>query len=80
MVSCSEDKLIKIWNSQSPYSIVKILQGHTNKVCSVVELRSNKLLLSGSTYDSTLRFWNTQTYQCESIIRKVFCAYQKKVY
>ena len=53
---------------------IKSLGGHTNKIVSLIELNSGKLI-SGS-YDSTLRIWDLNSEKEEKIINtkcKVFC-------
>lgn len=70
--SCSNDKTIKIWNSNPPYNLIKVLTGHQLSVDSIIKLKKRELLVSGS-YDKTLRFWNLNSYQCETIMNDISC-------
>ena len=72
IVSCSWDTNIKVWNSNNPYNLIKTLNGHTNEVKSIIQLKDKDILISGSG-DHTLRKWNLLTYQCDKIIDKVDC-------
>ena len=73
IASCSDDKTIKIWNSNHPYNLIKELNGHTDYVSSIIQLKDKDILISGSA-DDTLRKWNLLTYQCMKIINNVDCA------
>ena len=77
MASCSWDKTIRIWNSDS-FELIKILEGHTFIVRSVIQLKGKDILLSGSN-DNTLRIWNLSTYQCIGIVTKVYCYYKNSM-
>ena len=72
IASCSDDETIKIWNSNNPYNLIKTLNGHTNYVRSIIQLKDKDILISGSD-DKTLRKWNLLTYQCDKIIDSVDC-------
>ncbi len=58
MASCSDDKLIKVWNlsSQSPEPL-QVLQGHEGPVNSVSFSNSGDMLVSGSS-DKKIIVWN----------------------
>ena len=51
---------------------MKTLNGHTDYVYSIIQLKDKDILISGS-WDNTLRKWNLLTYQCDKIINKVKC-------
>ena len=65
-------KTIKIWNSNPPYNLIKVLTGQQFSVDSIIKLKKRELLVSGS-YDKTLRFWNLNSYQCETIMNDIYC-------
>ena len=51
-----KNKNPEIKNEKNKFSCVKTLMGHTNKIVSLIELESGKLV-SGS-YDNTIRIWD----------------------
>lgn len=68
--SCSLDQTIKIWKGDKEYSAtpIKVLEGHTAEVLSLLYLKNRDLLISSSE-DFTIRVWNLDTYQnTQSII------------
>ena len=70
--SCSDDKTIRIWNSNSPYQCLKIIQGHTDGVISIIELKNKKYIVSCGR-DCTVIFWNSLTYENEKVIKDIYC-------
>lgn len=70
--SCSQDKTIKIWNSDHPYNLICVLEGHTNDVYSILQVKGKNILASGS-YDNTLRLWNISSYQCKRVVSNIKC-------
>ena len=71
IASCSLDLTIKIWNHSSPYNLIKVLEGHTRWVSSIVGLKNQLFLISISYYDKTLRVWDLKSYQCQTVITNV---------
>lgn len=77
IATCSWDKKIIIFKKSKPYSDIATLEGHTEKVTSILQLKNKNILVSGSTdKDSTLRIWNLTTYKNEKIINKIQCCYR----
>ena len=72
MASCSNDKKIKIFQSDSPYKELKIIEGHNSGVCSILELSNKKFIISCG-FDKTVRFWDNNTYTCIKIINNISC-------
>ena len=72
IASCSSDQTIKVWNSKPPYNLIKSLNGHSNYVISIIQLKHQDIIISGSE-DKTLRKWNSAIYQCNQIINNVSC-------
>jgi WD40 repeat protein len=55
ILSGSEDKTIKVWDSKS-FHLITTLIGHTKSVNTLVIIASNKNIVSGSDYvDQTIR-------------------------
>ena len=76
IASCSYDySIIKIWKSNPPYSDtpIKVLEGHSNSVTSLLYIKERDVMISGS-HDETLRIWNMSTYQCDKVIEGVKCS------
>ena len=69
---CSLDETIRVWQSKEPYKEIKILQGHTDAVRCIIQLKGKEKLVSGS-WDQTIRIWNLLTYICEKSIPNVDC-------
>ena len=59
IASCSDDKTIKIWKSEPPYSDtpIKVLEGYCDCVNSLLYIKESDIMISGS-WDKTLRLWN----------------------
>jgi WD40 repeat protein len=75
LASGSDDQTIRLWDVRDG-TCQKVLQGHTDRVCSVqfspvdVSLPSsaNPLLVSGS-QDETIKLWNPTTGDCLKTLR-----------
>lgn len=63
IISCSEDKTIKIWNYET-YSLINTLSNHTESATSLEHIANTKFILSGS-IDKSIKIWNYET--CELI-------------
>ncbi|KAJ3257763.1 hypothetical protein HDU77_002559 [Chytriomyces hyalinus] len=68
IVSCSFDRTIKIWNSQSA-SCERTLVGHTDSVMSCDVSQDNRFICSGAA-DNTVRLWDFTTGACVAVIKK----------
>lgn len=79
MASCSSDGTIKVWNWEQPFNIIKTLSGHTAPICSIIELKNKKYIVSGSYDDKSLKFWDTQNYKCEHNIDNVTCWFRNSL-
>ena len=81
IASCSEDKKINIWKSNPPYSDspIKVLEGHSFFVTSLLYIKERDILISGSR-DDTLHLWNMSTYQCDKVIEGVDCCFTNSLY
>lgn len=79
--SCSRDNKIKIWKGTPPYNStpIKVLEGHTNYIISILYVKEKDLLVSAST-DKTLRLWSISTYQCISIITDISICWINALY
>ena len=81
IASCSADKTIKIWKSNPPYSDtpIKVLEGHSSYVNSLLYIKERDIMISGS-FDGTLRLWNMSTYQCITVIKGIYCCNTNSLY
>lgn len=76
--SCSSDKTIKIWDSS--LNCIKTLTGHSKQVNSIIQTRDRKYIVSAnSADDNTLRFWNSETYDCEEVLQDVPCCFRNNL-
>lgn len=62
IVSCSKDKTIRIWDTETG-KCINVLNGHTMEVYSASFSPNGKLLASGSE-DKTVRIWDVETGKC----------------
>ena len=76
MGTCSADNTIKIWNSNKPYNLSSKLEGHTDWVNSIIQLKGKEILVSGSGGDDgSLRIWCLKTYKCNKVLKNILCCY-----
>jgi len=68
LVSCSNDKTIKLWDMQTG-GVVRTFQGHTDWVYSVSISADCTTIASGSR-DKTIRLWDIQTGECHYTIKQ----------
>ena len=74
--TCSNDKSVKIWNSEYPYDFIHKFDKHTDDVNSIIQLRNKEVLVSASSKkDSTFRTWDLNVYSEIYAIKKVQCSY-----
>ena len=58
VASCSDDKMIKIWNTNT-WSLIKTLSGHTSNVFQIDQIDSDTLV--SASMDMTYRVWSIST-------------------
>ena len=46
IASCSEDKIIKIWNSNHPYNLIQTFRDDTYSIFSIIQLNGKEKLIS----------------------------------
>ncbi|CUM62597.1 uncharacterized protein PRCAT00000149001 [Priceomyces carsonii] len=75
LITCSDDKTIKVWDYQTK-SCVAVLEGHLSNVSFAIFHPELPLIVSGSE-DGTVRFWNSNTFKLEKSINysleRVWC-------
>ena len=81
IATCSDDQTIKIWKSNKPYSDtpIKVLEGHSDKVTSLLYIKERDIMISGSV-DRTILLWNMSSYQCNKTIKGVSCCWTTALY
>lgn len=65
LVSCSNDKTIKIWDDTNNYESVQTLLDNTESVISVIEMNNYFVSVSSK---SSLNIWEKLTYECKGKI------------
>ncbi len=62
-IVCGGDKTIKIWQSESPYSFIANITGHTDWIMELAIL-PNSNIVSGSA-DTNIKIWQSESpYSC----------------
>ena len=81
IATCAGSSEIKIWNTKPPYSDtpIKVLEGHSDSVISLLYIKERDIMLSSSR-DDTLHLWNMSTYQCDKVIEGVYCYFTNSLY
>lgn len=67
LASCADDNLIKIWDINKTFQLLKTLQGHISAVHSLLHKKEMQALISASN-DETIRIWSISNWQCLKII------------
>jgi WD40 repeat protein len=70
LISGSDDKIIKIWHSET-FKLIRELLGHSD-IINCLEMRYDDTLLSGSS-DKTIRLWNMRKNECLKVIKLDGC-------
>ena len=65
MVSCSEDKSIKIWDKATG-DCIKTLLGHSDAVFSIAILSNNRIV--SCSLDKSIRIWDVELGECIKIL------------
>ena len=78
MASCSDDSKIKIWNSNPPYNLLKILQENCDNMQSIIQSNNKELLLS-TTANNLINIWNISTYMKETTITDIEHGYHNSL-
>ncbi|KAL6942413.1 hypothetical protein ACO0QE_003588 [Hanseniaspora vineae] len=66
LLTCSDDRTIKVWDYQTK-SCVATLEGHLTNVSYAIFHPTLPIIISGSE-DSTLKIWNSTTYKLEKTL------------
>jgi len=67
IVSGSSDSTVRVWEVATGQQ-VRVLEGHTNWVCSVAWSRDGQYIVSGS-LDKTVRIWEADVQVCTHVGR-----------
>lgn len=75
MASSSNDNKIKIWKKSKPYCLIQIIERNIKNEghIYIYSPRNSEVLFA--MYDNDLCIWNLLTYQCETIINKIYNYY-----
>ena len=73
LISCSEDKTIKIWNMNNNNYIFKTDLITNENVNSIIHIK-NYEILSSSSIEFKIKFWNLKTLEKISIISDIKCS------
>ena len=63
-ISCSDDNLIKLWNSVPPFNNLGVLKGHTKTVININQSKKNNNYIISSSSDLTIKIWDIISHQC----------------
>ena len=67
--SASEDRTIRVW-SLSDRREIRVLEGHTGAVAAISLSRDQKVLVSKSPTDHSVRLWNCDTWSSAGVLRE----------
>lgn len=79
MASCSVDRTIKIWSTNHPYDLIWILEGKSNYVQSLLQIKEKEILVSTSC-DHIMCLWNLSVYQCITVIKNIECCSRNNIF
>jgi F-box and WD-40 domain protein CDC4 len=71
LVSGSYDNTMRLWNIETG-RLIHLMEGHTQRVYSVVLDIDNRRCMSGS-MDSTVRIWSLDDGSCLNVLEGNFC-------
>ncbi|CDZ98718.1 coatomer beta subunit [Phaffia rhodozyma] len=81
LITCGDDRLIKIWDYHSK-SCIQTLESHSANVSFAIFHPSLPIIISGSE-DGTIKLWNSSTYRLENTLsyglERAWCTAYKKV-
>lgn len=73
--SASGNMIVKIWVSQEPFKEIATLS-HEHYVWNVLEMKKRDVIVT-SCKNSTILFWNLQTFKVEGIVQNVYAGYSQ---
>jgi WD40 repeat protein len=66
LASASDDRTARLWSATTG-ELLRIISGHSSRVCSVTFF--DNTLLATSSYDGTIKLWNPDTGKLKKILR-----------
>ncbi len=67
LVSCSWDKTLRVWQTDSFGTAIGTLKGHKGAVTSFAPSADGRRIASAST-DGTVRIWDIETFECSRVL------------
>lgn len=79
MASFADDNIIKIWRSEAPYNLIKMLKEDKRDVIQIYYFKKRDYLLSGAFLAFSIGLWNLKTYQCDTVFEDIQCFFNNSI-
>ena len=79
MASFADDNIIKIWRSEAPYELIKMLKEDKRDITQIYYFKKRDYLFSGAFVAFSIGLWNLKTYQCDTVFEDVQCFFNNSI-
>ena len=76
MASFADDNIIKIWRSEAPYELIKMMKEDKRDISQIYYFKKRDYLFSGAFVSFSIGLWNLKTYQCDTVFEDVQCFFE----
>ena len=79
LASFADDNIIKIWRSEAPYDLLKMLKEDKRDINQIFFLKKRDYLFSAGFVDFSIGLWTLKAYQCDTVFQDVQCFFSNRV-